>query len=78
MKKGSGGALFIVLLLGSVAVIILLAVWSAKQDVKELEQIKQQEIIQEQNAQEMGDAMQGIKDDIEQGYEDLDKKIEED
>ena len=78
MKKGSGGALFIVLLLVSVAVIILLAVWSAKQDVKELEQIKQQEIIQEQNAQEMGDAMQGIKDDIEQGYEDLDKKIEED
>ncbi|MBR6257805.1 MAG: hypothetical protein IKR23_10540 [Lachnospiraceae bacterium] len=77
MKKGSGGALFIVLLLVSVAVIILLAVWSAKQDVKELEQIKQQEIIQEQNAQEMGDAMQGIKDDIEQGYEDLDKQIEE-
>lgn len=77
MKKGSGGALFIVLLLVSVAVIILLAVWSAKQDVKELEQIKQQEIIQEQNAQEMGDAMQGIKDDIEQGYEDLDNQIEE-
>ena len=77
MKKGSGGALFIVLLLVSVAVIILLAVWSAKQDVKELEQIKQQEVIQEQNAQEMGDAMQGIKDDIEQGYEDLDKQIEE-
>ena len=77
MKKGSGGALFIVLLLVSVAVIILLAVWSAKQDVKELEQIKQQEVLQEQNAQEMGDAMQGIKDDIEQGYEDLDKQIEE-
>ena len=68
--------MFIVLLLVSVAVIILLAVWSAKQDVKELEQIQQQEVIVEQNAQEMGDAMQGIKNDIEQGYEDLDQQIE--
>ena len=38
---------------------------------------KYRQEIQEQNAQEMGDAMQGIKDDIEQGYEDLDKQIEE-
>ena len=75
MKKGSGGALFIVLLIISVAVIILIAVWSAKQDVEQVQQIKQQEVIQEQNAEELGDAMQGIKDDIEQGYENLDEQI---
>ena len=75
MKKGSGGALFIVLLIVSVAVIILIAVWSAKQDVEQVQQIKQQEVIQEQNAEELGDAMQGIKDDIEQGYENLDEQI---
>jgi len=77
MKKGNGGGLFIVLLIASVAVIIILAVWSAQQDAKELERIKQQEVIQERQAEELGDAMQGIKDDIEQGYEDLDKQISE-
>ncbi len=75
MKKGSGGALFIVLLLASVAVIIILAVWSAKKDVDQVQKIKQTEIIQEQKAEELGDAMQGIKDDIEQGYQDLDDQI---
>ncbi len=75
MKKGSGGALFIVLLLASVAVIIILAVWSAKKDVDQVQKIKQTEIIQEQKAEELGGAMQGIKDDIEQGYQDLDDQI---
>ena len=75
MNKQGNGGLFIVLLIVSVAVIILLAVWSAKQDVQEVQKIQEMEVIQEQNAQELGDAMQGIKDDVEKSYEDLDDQI---
>ena len=77
MKKGFGSGAFLVILIISVLVVVLLAVWSAKQDVAEVEKIKQAEVIQEQKTEELGDAMQGIKADIEQGYEDLDSQISE-
>lgn len=77
MKKGLSSGAFLVILIISVLVVVLLAVWSAKQDVKEVERIKQAEVIQEQKTEELGDAMQGIKADIEQGYEDLDNQISE-
>ncbi len=77
MKKGLGSGAFLVILIISVLVVVLLAVWSAKQDVAEVEKIKQAEVIQEQKTEELGDAMQGIKADIEQGYEDLDSQISE-
>ena len=77
MKKGLSSGAFLVILIISVVVVILMAVRSASEDVKEVEKIKQAEVIREQQAEELGDAMQGIKDDIEQGYEDLDKQISE-
>ncbi len=77
MKKGISSGAFLVILIISVLVVVLLAVWSAKQDVAEVEKIKQAEVIQEQKTEELGDAMQGIKADIEQGYEDLDSQISE-
>ena len=77
MKKGFGSGAFLVILIISVLVVVLLAVWSAKQDVAEVEKIKQDEVIQDQKAEELGDAMKGIKADIEQGYEDLDSQISE-
>ncbi len=77
MKKGLSSGAFLVILIISVVVVILMAVWSASEDVKEAEKIKQAEVIQEQQAEELGDAMQGIKADIEQGYEDLDDQINE-
>ena len=77
MKNISRGTGFLVIVLVVGALIILLAVWSAGQDVKEYEQIKHQEVIQEQRAQEMGEAMQGIKEDIEHGYEVIDDEIAE-
>ena len=77
MKKGISSGAFLVILIISVLVVVLLAVWPAKQDVAEVEKIKQAEVIQEQKTEELGDAMQWIKADIEQGYEDLDSQISE-
>ena len=76
MQKRTG-AFFIIFLLISVAVIILVAALSAKQDVAQVERVKETEVITQQKTEELGDAMQGVKDGIEAGYEDLDTKISE-
>ncbi|MBR3306382.1 MAG: hypothetical protein IKI75_03885 [Lachnospiraceae bacterium] len=73
MKKGS--VVLIAGLLISVALIIGLAVMSAKQDVDEVKKIQETEVIQEQKATEMKDAMDSVTDSIESGYEDLDSQI---
>lgn len=73
MKKGS--VVLIAGLLISVALIIGLAVMSAKQDVDEVKKIQETEVIHEQKATEMKDAMDSVTDSIESGYEDLDSQI---
>jgi len=73
MKKGS--VVLIAGLLISVALIIGLAVMSARQDVDEVKKIQETEVIQEQKATEMKDAMDSVTDSIESGYEDLDSQI---
>ncbi len=75
MKKGNGGPVFLVVLIISVALIVGLAVFSARKDVEEVQKIQETEVIQQQNAQELGEAMQGIRNDVEQGYEDLEQQI---
>ncbi len=67
----------LVFLLISVAVIILLAVISAQKDVEQMQKLKEAEVIQNQRTEELRDAMQGIKNDIEAGYGDLDLQIDQ-
>lgn len=76
-KKGNGTGIFLVCLLVSVAVIILIAVMSAQKDVEQVQKLKEAEIIQKQQTEELRDAMQGIKSDIEAGYENLDLQIDQ-
>jgi len=67
----------IVGLLITVTLIVFLAVMNAQKDVEEVRKIKETEVIAGQNAEDLGNAMQGVKEDIEAGYEDLDHAIEE-
>ncbi len=76
-RKSNGSMIFLVCLLISVAVIILIAVMSAQKDVEQVQKLKEAEIIQKQQTEELRDAMQGIKSDIEAGYENLDLQIDE-
>ena len=76
-KKSNGTGIFLVCLLISVAVIILIAVMSAQKDVQQVQKLKEAEIIQKQQTEELRDAMQGIKLDIEAGYDMLDQSIDE-
>ncbi len=76
-KKGNGSPIMLVFLLISVAVIILLAVISAQNDVEQMQKLKEAEVIQNQRTEELRDAMQGIKNDIEAGYGDLDLQIDQ-
>ncbi|MCR4642309.1 MAG: hypothetical protein K5697_09805 [Lachnospiraceae bacterium] len=76
-KKGNGSPIMLVFLLISVAVIILLAVISAQKDVEQMQKLKEAEVIQNQRTEELRDAMQGIKNDIEAGYGDLDLQIDQ-
>ena len=76
-RKSNGSMIFLVCLLVSVAVIILIAVMSAQKDVEQVQKLKEAEIIQKQQTEELRDAMQGIKSDIEAGYENLDLQIDE-
>ncbi len=76
-KKGNGSPIMLVFLLISVALIILLAVISAQKDVEQMQKLKEAEVIQNQRTEELRDAMQGIKNDIEAGYGDLDLQIDQ-
>ncbi|MCR5251336.1 MAG: hypothetical protein K6E50_12080 [Lachnospiraceae bacterium] len=77
MKKGGNMSIvLIVALLLTVAIVIGLSVMTAKKNAEEAQRIKEMEVIRDQNAQELGDAMQGIKSDIEAGYEELDLQVE--
>ncbi|MBR1471509.1 MAG: hypothetical protein IJ600_07710 [Lachnospiraceae bacterium] len=74
MKK-DGNGVFLVVLIISVLLVIYFAVTSATKDLKEYQQMQETAAANEEQVQELGDAMQDIKSDIEAGYEDLDKQL---
>lgn len=69
-KKGSVVGL-VALILG-VAVTILVAVFSAKNDVDEMQQMQETINTNEEYVQEIGDSIQDINADIQSGYDNLD------
>ena len=73
--KRDGNGVFLVVLLVSVLLLIYFAVNSATKDLKELQQTKDQISASEEYANDMGESMQEIKNQIEQDYEDLDQQI---
>ncbi len=74
MRK-DGHGVFLVVLLISVLLMIYFAVTSATKDLKEYQQAQDQISANQEEVEEMGEAMQEIKTQIEDGYDQLDKQI---
>ena len=55
---------------------IAINVWSAKQEVERYQEMQQTISANAENVEEMGDAMQDIKKQTEEGYENLDQQID--
>lgn len=73
-KKGS--VVGIIALILAVAVTVMIAVFSAKKDVDEMQEMQKTINSNEEYVQEMGDSIQNINDDIQAGYDQLDGAIE--
>ncbi len=73
--KRDGHGVFLVLLLVSVLLAIYFAVTSATKDLKEFQETQDQINANQEEVEEMGEAMQEIKNQIEQSYDDLDQQI---
>ena len=74
MRK-DGNGVFLVVLLISVLLVIYFAVTSASKDLKEYQQAQDQISANQEEVEEMGEAMQEIKNQIEDGYDQLDQQI---
>ena len=74
MKRDGNGVGLVVLLI-SVLLLIYFALTSASTELNELTQTQDQISTNQEEVEEMGEAMQEIKNQIEQGYEDLDQQI---
>ena len=74
MKRDGNGVGLVVLLI-SVLLLIYFALASASKELNELAQTQDQIDARQGEVQEMGEAMQGIKTQIEDGYDNLDKQI---
>ena len=74
-KKTGAGIIFVIILVGTITAIII-NVWSAKQEVKHYQEMQQTISANAKNVDEMGDAMQDIKKQTEEGYENLDQQID--
>lgn len=74
MKRDGNGVGLVVLLI-SVLLLIYFALTSASTELNELTQTQDQISTNQEEVEEMGEAMQEIKTQIEQGYEDLDQQI---
>ncbi len=64
-----------IVLLISVLLLIYFAVTSASRELNELAQAQDQIDARQEEVQQMGDAMQGIKNQIEDDYDNLDKQV---
>ena len=73
--KRDGHGVFLVLLLVSVLLVIYFAVTSASKELKEYQETQDQISANQEEVEEMGEAMQEIKNQIEDGYYQLDKQI---
>ncbi|MBR6848611.1 MAG: hypothetical protein K6B69_16140 [Lachnospiraceae bacterium] len=73
--KRDGHGVFLVLLLVSVLLVIYFAVTSASKELKEYQETQDQISANQEEVEEMGEAMQEIKNQIEDGYDQLDKQI---
>ncbi|MCR5127373.1 MAG: hypothetical protein K6B69_04630 [Lachnospiraceae bacterium] len=74
MKRDGNGVGLVVLLI-SVLLLIYFALTSASKELNELTQTQDQIDARQEEVQEMGETMQGIKTQIEDGYDNLDKQI---
>ena len=74
MKRDGNGVGLVVLLI-SVLLLIYFALTSASKELNELAQTQDQIDARQGEVQEIGEAMQGIKTQIEDGYDNLDKQI---
>ncbi|MCR5389666.1 MAG: hypothetical protein K6E77_02805 [Lachnospiraceae bacterium] len=78
MDNGKGkGLIFIVLLVATAAVIIFLQAWSAKQQVAEYEKMNEKINVQQEKVDEMGDALQQMKDETAGTYKAVDEGLED-
>jgi cell division protein FtsB len=73
----SKGLIFIVLLVATAAVIIFLQAWSAKQQVAEYEKMNEKINVQQEKVDEMGDALQQMKDETAGTYKAVDEGLED-
>ena len=74
MKRDGNGVGLVVLLI-SVLLLIYFALTSASKELNELTQTQDQISTNQEEVEEMGEAMQEIKTQIEDGYDNLDKQI---
>ncbi len=74
MKRDGNGVGLVVLLI-SVLLLIYFALTSASTELNELTQTQDQISTNQEEVEEMGEAMQEIKTQIEDGYDNLDKQI---
>jgi uncharacterized membrane protein (DUF106 family) len=75
MDKKTGTGIILVIILVGVITAIAINVWSAKQEVERYQEMQQTISANAENVEEMGDAMQDIKKQTEEGYENLDQQI---
>ena len=76
MDKKTGAGIILVIILVGVITAIAINVWSAKQEVERYQEMQQTISANAKNVDEMGDAMQDIKKQTEEGYENLDQQID--
>ena len=75
MDKKTGTGIILVIILVGVITAIAINVWSAKQEVERYQEMQQTISANAENVEEMGDAMQDIKKQTEESYENLDQQI---
>ena len=76
MDKKTGTGILLVIVIVGVITAIMINVWSAKQEVERYQEMQQTISANAENVEEMGDAMQDIKKQTEDGYENLDQQID--
>lgn len=74
MKNSKSGIFFIVLLVSILLTVILVAVF-AKRDVDEYQQMQESIENTQQEVDHLNDAMQDIRNQTEEGYDQLDQQI---
>ena len=74
MKNNKSGIFFIILLVSVLLTVILVAVF-ARRDVDEYQQMQETINNTQQEVDRMGDAMQDIRNQTEEGYDQLDQQI---